>query len=208
MTGLGVVTPTGIGTSAMWDSLSNGRSGISPIEHFDASEYACRIAGYLKDFDPIGVIDKKDARHMSRYQQFAMVAADEAMRDAGLTELDDKLAVRAGCIVGSGIGGLGYMEEQTAVLLERGPSRINPYLVPMMIADLAAGQISIRYGLKGVNYAPVSACATAGHAIGEAAETIRRGDADVIVAGGFDAGVDAARGRWFRRVARAVHPQR
>jgi len=173
----------------MWASLANGVSGISPIEHFDASEYSTRFAGYVKDFDPSDIIDRKEARRMSRFQQFAMVAADEAMRDAGLTDIDEVTSLRAGCIVGSGIGGLGTMEEQTAVLLERGPSRISPFLVPMMIVDLAAGQISIRYSLKGINYAPVSACATGSHAIGEAAEAIRRGDADIIVAGGFDAGV-------------------
>jgi 3-oxoacyl-[acyl-carrier-protein] synthase II len=189
ITGIGVVTPTGVGTTAMWDSLVNGRSGISAIEHFDASAYTTRFAGYIKDFDPSALIDKKELRRMSRFQQLAMVAADEALRDAGLTDIPDELAVRAGCIVGSGIGGLGTLEEQTAVLLERGPSRITPFLVPMMIVDLAAGQISIRYGLKGINYAPVSACATGSHAIGEAAEVIRRGDADVVVAGGFDAGV-------------------
>ena len=188
-TGVGVVTPTGVGTAAMWDSLANGRSGISAIEHFDASEYTTRFGGYIKEFDPSAVIDRKEARRMSRFQQFAMVAADEAMRDAGLTEIDEELSTRAGCIIGSGIGGLGTMEEQTKVLLERGPSRISPFLVPMMIVDLAAGHVSIRYGLKGINYAPVSACATGSHAIGEAAEAIRRGVADVIVAGGFDAGV-------------------
>ena len=189
VTGVGVVTPTGVGCEAMWASLANGVSGISPIEHFDASEYSTRFAGYVKDFDPSDIIDRKEARRMSRFQQFAMVAADEAMRDAGLTDIDEVTSLRAGCIVGSGIGGLGTMEEQTAVLLERGPSRISPFLVPMMIVDLAAGQISIRYSLKGINYAPVSACATGSHAIGEAAEAIRRGDADIIVAGGFDAGV-------------------
>lgn len=189
VTGIGVVTPTGVGCDAMWDSLSNGRSGISTIEHFDASEYSTRFAGYVKDFDSSGHLDKKEARRMSRFQQFAMVAADEALRDAGLTDIDEELAVRAGCIIGSGIGGLGTMEEQTALLLERGPSRISPFLVPMMIVDLAAGAVSIRYNLKGINYAPVSACATGSHAIGEASEVIRRGDADVIVCGGFDAGV-------------------
>jgi len=189
VTGIGVVTPTGVGTVAMWDSLANGRSGISAIEHFDASAYTTRFAGYVKDFDPSDLIDKKEARRMSRFQQFAMVAAEEALQDAGLAEMPEELGLRAGCIVGSGIGGLGTMEEQNAILLERGPSRISPFLVPMMIVDLAAGQISIRYGLKGINYAPVSACATGSHAIGEAAEAIRRGDADVIVAGGFDAGV-------------------
>ena len=189
VTGVGVVTPTGVGTDAMWDSLANGRSGISTIEHFDTEGYTTRFAGYVREFDPSTVLDKKEARRMSRFQQFAMVAADEALRDAGLTEVPEELATRAGCIIGSGIGGLAAMEEQTAVLLERGPSRISPFIVPMMIVDLAAGHVSIRYNLKGINYAPVSACATGSHAIGEAAEAIRRGTADVIVAGGFDAGV-------------------
>jgi len=189
ITGMGAVTCTGVGIDAMWESLANGRSGIGPIEHFDTSDYPTRFAGYVRDFDPSGVIDSKEARRMSRFQQFAMVAADEAIRDAGLTEISEDLALRAGCIVGSGIGGLGTMEEQTAILNERGPGRISPFLVPMMIVDLAAGLISIRWGLKGINYAPVSACATGNHALGEAWEAIRRGDADVIVAGGFDAGV-------------------
>ncbi|HSK48777.1 MAG TPA: beta-ketoacyl-ACP synthase II [Coriobacteriia bacterium] len=189
VTGMGVVTCTGVGVEAMWDSLINGRSGISEIEHFDASEYPTRFAGYIKDFDPGDVIDKKEARRMSRFQQFAMVAAAEAMVDAGLENVSEELAPRAGCIIGSGIGGLGTMEEQKEILLERGPSRISPFLVPMMIVDLAAGQVSIRYGLKGINYAPVSACATGNHSLGEGFEAIRRGDADVVVAGGFDAGV-------------------
>ena len=189
VTGIGAVTCTGVGTDAMWESLSAGRSGITPIEHFDASEYSTRFAGYVRDFDPSSVIDSKEARRMSRFQQFAVVAADEAMRDAGLSEVPEELAPRAGVIVGSGIGGLGTMEDQHAVLTERGPGRISPFLVPMMIVDLAAGHISIKYGLKGINYAPVSACATGNHALGEAFEVIRRGDADVIVSGGFDAGV-------------------
>ena len=173
----------------MWDSLVNGRSGISTIEHFDASEYTTQFGGYVKDFDPLPVIDKKEVRRMSRFQQFAMVAAAEALAEAGLTEMSEDQSLRAGCIVGSGIGGIGTMEEYNQILLERGPSRITPFLVPMMIVDLAAGHISIKWGLKGINYAPVSACATGSHAIGEAAEAIRRGDADMIVAGGFDAGV-------------------
>jgi 3-oxoacyl-[acyl-carrier-protein] synthase II len=189
VTGMGAVTCTGVGADAMWESLADGRSGIGPIEHFDASEYPTRFAGYVRDFDPGDVIDKKEVRRMSRFQQFAMVAAAEAMADAGLTEVPEELAPRAGCIIGSGIGGLSTMEEQKEILLERGPSRISPFLVPMMIVDLAAGHVSIRYGLKGINYAPVSACATGNHALGEAFEAIRRNDADVIVAGGFDAGV-------------------
>ena len=188
ITGLGVVAPVGIGVDAFWDSLAHGRSGIGPIEHFDASEYATRIAGYVSDFDPTISIDKKEARRMSRFQQFAVVAADEAVADAGL-EFDEEEADRVGVIVGSGVGGLGFMEDQHAILLERGPRRISPFLVPMMITDLAAGHISIRHGAKGINYSPVSACATGSHAIGEATEAIARGSADVIIAGGFDSGV-------------------
>lgn len=189
ITGIGAVTCTGIGADAMWDSLANGRSGIAAIEHFDVSEYPTKFGGYVRDFDPSGIIEPKEARRMARFQQFALVAADEAMRDAGLENVDDELAPRAGVIVGSGIGGLGTLEDQHGILAERGPSRVSPFLVPMMIVDLAAGLISIKYGLKGINYAPVSACATGNHAIGEAFEAIRRNDADVIVAGGFDAGV-------------------
>ncbi len=189
ITGMGCVTCTGIGVDSLWDSLSAGRSGITPITHFDASAYPTRFSGYVHDFDPSAVLDSKEARRMSRFQQFAVVAADEALRDAGLEAIDEELAPRAGCIVGSGIGGLQTMEEQSALVAERGPGRTSPFLVPMMIVDLAAGHISIKYGLKGINYAPVSACATGNHALGEAFEVIRRDDADVIVAGGFDAGV-------------------
>jgi len=189
VTGIGVVTCTGIGANAMWESLAAGRSGITPIQHFDATEYPTRFGGYVHDFDTAGIIEPKEARRMSRFQQFAVVAADEAMREAGLESIDEADALRAGVIVGSGIGGLGTMEDQHAILAERGPGRISPFLVPMMIVDLAAGHISIKYGLKGINYAPVSACATGNHAIGEAFEAIRRNDADIVVAGGFDAGV-------------------
>ncbi len=189
VTGMGAVTCVGIGVGAMWDSLAAGRSGISRIDHFDASEYSTRFAGYVRDFETGGVIEPKEARRMSRFQQFALVAAAEALGDAGLDTIDDELAPRAGVIVGSGIGGLEAMEQQCAVLNERGPGRVSPFVVPMMIVDLAAGLISITHGLKGINYAPVSACASGNHAIGEAFEAIRRGDADVVVAGGFDTGV-------------------
>ncbi|MDH4140772.1 MAG: beta-ketoacyl-[acyl-carrier-protein] synthase II, partial [Coriobacteriia bacterium] len=169
VTGIGVVSSVGIGLDAMWDSIASGRSGISPIEHFDASEYLTRFAGYVSDFAPQDIIDAKEVRRLSRFQQFAIVAADEAIRDAAL-DITDDIAPRVGVIVGSGIGGLEFMEAQTAVLNERGPSRVSPFLVPMMITDLAAGHISIRYGAKGINYCPVSACSTGNHAIGEATE--------------------------------------
>ena len=190
VTGMGVVTPVGVGCDAMWASLVAGVSGIAPITAFDTSAYTVTFAGCIDDFDPSSVLDSKESRRMSRFQQYAMVAADEAVRMAGFAEgFDPYDAERIGVIVGSGVGGLHVFEEQTRVLLERGPSRISPFLVPMMIVDLAAGHISIRYGLKGPNWAPVSACATGTHALGEAFETVRRGDADAVIAGGFDAGV-------------------
>jgi 3-oxoacyl-[acyl-carrier-protein] synthase II len=173
----------------LWDAVSSGRSGIHALSHFDVSQYTTRIGGYFDEFDPSDVIDVKEQRRMSRFQQFAVVAAHEALADAGLLEIPEDLAHRAGVIVGSGIGGLEAMEQQVAILTERGPSRVSPFIVPLMIVDLAAGHISIRFGLKGINYAPVSACATGNHALGEAFEAIRRDDADVIVAGGFDAGI-------------------
>jgi 3-oxoacyl-[acyl-carrier-protein] synthase II len=189
VTGIGVVSPVGIGVDALWTSLTSGVSGVRPITSFDVSDYPVRFAATMDDFDPSSSLDTKEARRMSRFQQFAVVAADEAMADAGLARMEGEESERAGVIVGSGIGGLGLMEDQHSVLLERGPSRTSPMLVAGMIVDLAAGHISIRYNLRGINFAVVSACATGNHAIGEAFEVIRRGSADVIVAGGFDAGI-------------------
>lgn len=188
ITGLGAISPVGIGVQDTWAALVAGRSGIAPITSFDVSRYSTRFGGAVDGFSPTDWLDAKEARRLSRFQQFAVAAADEAIADAGLTITED-IATRAGVIVGSGIGGLATMEEQTLILAERGPDRISPFLVPMMIVDLAAGHISIRHGLKGINYAPVSACATGNHAIGEAGEAIRRGTADVVVTGGFDCGL-------------------
>lgn len=188
VTGIGVVSPLGIGLEATWQAAVSGRSGVGPIDTFDVSEYPARFAALVRDFDPSGVLDPKEARRLARFQQFAMVAAEEALADSGL-RITDGNARRVGVIVGSGIGGLGTMEEQSAVLAERGPSRVSPFLVPMMIVDLAAGHISIRHGAKGINYAPVAACATGNNAIGEAFEVIRRGSADAVISGSFDAGV-------------------
>lgn len=188
ITGLGAVSPVGVGVDATWGALVAGRSGIGPITAFDASAYPTRFAGCVDDWDPTPWIDAKEARRLSRFQQFAVAAAQMAIDDAGLV-VDETNAERVGVIVGSGIGGLQTMEEQKSVLDEKGPGRVSPFLVPMMIVDLAAGHISIRLGAKGINYAPVSACATGNHAIGEAGEAIKRGDVDVVVAGGFDCGV-------------------
>ncbi len=188
VTGIGAVSPLGVGIESFAEGLLAGRSGAVPITEFDASAYTTRFACTVPDIDPSGVLDGKEARRMSRFQQFAMVAAAEAIADASL-EITDDNADRVGVIVGSGIGGLMTMEEQHTTLTERGPSRVSPFLVPMMIVDLAAGHISIKWGAKGINYAPVSACSTGNHSIGEAGEAIRRGAADVVIAGGFDCGV-------------------
>jgi 3-oxoacyl-[acyl-carrier-protein] synthase II len=188
VTGLGVVSPVGTGVDKTWAALLAGKSGVKPITSFDASEYSTRFAATIDDFDPVALLGSKEARRASRFQQVALAAADEALADSGLV-IDDDNAERIGVIVGSGIGGMAVMEEQHSILLERGPGRVSPLIVPMMIVDLAAGHISIRIGAKGINYAPVSACATGNHAIGEAGEAIRRGDADVIFAGGFDCAI-------------------
>ncbi|MDP2400888.1 MAG: beta-ketoacyl synthase N-terminal-like domain-containing protein, partial [Actinomycetota bacterium] len=188
VTGIGAISPVGIGATTSWEAVVAGRSGIAPITAFDVDAYSTRFGGMVDDFDPSHWLDSKEARRLSRFQQFAVAAADEAIADAAL-EITDDNADRVGVIVGSGIGGLSTMEEQTRILLERGPGRISPFLVPMMIVDLAAGHISIRHGARGINYAPVSACSTGNHAIGEAGEAIRRGAADVVIAGGFDCGI-------------------
>jgi len=188
VTGMGVVSPVGIGTAAVWDSVVAGRSGVTAVTAFDVTAYPTRFAATLPDWDPSPWIEAKEARRMSRFQQFALAAALMAVEDAGLV-IDESNAERVGVIVGSGIGGLGTMEEQLLILTEKGPGRVSPFLVPMMIVDLAAGHISIRLGAKGINFAPVSACATGNHSIGEAGEAIKRGDADVVLAGGFDCGV-------------------
>lgn len=188
ITGLGVVSPLGMGVEATWTAAAAGTSGMRDIDMFDVSEYTTRFAALVDGFDPSGVLDAKEVRRFSTFQQYAVVAAAEALEDASL-EITDEIAPRVGVIVGSGIGGLLTMEEQHTVLTERGPSRVSPLLVPMMIVDLAAGHISIKFGAKGINYAPVSACSTGNHAIGEAFEAIRRGSADVVISGSFDAGV-------------------
>ncbi len=188
VTGMGAVSPVGIGIPEVWDAITSGRSGIGEITLFDASAYSTRFGGCVDDWDPLPWIDAKEARRMARFQQFAVAAAQMAMDDCGLV-IDESNAERVGVIVGSGIGGLQTMEEQKEILMEKGPGRVSPFLVPMMIVDLAAGHISIQLGAKGINYAPVSACATGNHSIGEAGEAIRRGDADVVIAGGFDCGI-------------------
>jgi len=185
ITGMGVVSPVGIGKEKFWASLIGGRSGIGPITLFDTAGYPVTIAGEVKGFDLSDKVESKELRHLDRFVQFAIEAADEAIEDSGLDIAAN--AERVGVIVGSGIGGLRTLEDQHIVLRERGPRRVNPFLIPMMIPNMAAGQISIFYGAKGPNYCPVSACTTSNHAVGEAFEIIRRGAADACIAGGAEA---------------------
>ncbi|MFH1475309.1 MAG: beta-ketoacyl-ACP synthase II, partial [Chloroflexota bacterium] len=187
-TGLGLVTALGGDVASTWEGLVAGRSGIRPITAFDPSRVASRIAGEVRDFDPSPVLDRKEQRRNDRYTQLALVATRQAMDDAGLPErLDGSLAERTGIILGTGLGGGLTFAEQVAVSLGKGPDRISPFFVPMAIPNLAAGQASIAFGALGPNFAVSSACATGAHALGEAWETIRRGDADVMIAGSSEA---------------------
>jgi len=178
----------GIGKEAFWESLINGKSGIARITFFDVDDFSTQIAGEVKDFDPSKSIEVKEARRMDRFSQFAVAATKLALEDAELT-IDDSIAERVGVIVGSGVGGLGTLEAQHKVLLEKGPRRVSPFLVPMMICNLAAGHVSIAFGAKGPNACTVTACASASHAIGDAYELIKRGAADICIAGGSEAAI-------------------
>jgi 3-oxoacyl-[acyl-carrier-protein] synthase II len=188
ITGLGLVTPLGNDVPTTWDGLVAGRSGVGPITHFDASDYPTRIAAEVKDFDPVALFGHREARRMDRFSQFAMAAASQALDDSGLS-VNESNAHRVGAVIGSGIGGIISVLEQAEILRTRGPRRVSPFLVPMMLPDTAPGQVAINYGLKGPNFAVISACATGANAIGEAAEVIRRGAADAMLAGGAEAGI-------------------
>jgi 3-oxoacyl-[acyl-carrier-protein] synthase II len=184
VTGLGAVTPLGNDVRSTWDSALAGRSGVDWIRSFDASEYPVRIAAEVKDFDPTSVASPKDARKLDRNVLLALGAAREAMGDAGLNGFDP---TRVGIVFGSAIGGFLGVMEQHDILLERGPERVSPNFLPNVLVDSASGQLAISLGIRGPNYAVVSACATGSHAVGEAAELIKRGDADVVLAGGTEA---------------------
>jgi 3-oxoacyl-[acyl-carrier-protein] synthase II len=188
ITGLGLVTPLGHDVPTTWDALVAGRSGVGPITHFDTSEYPARIAAEVKAFDPAALFGRREARRMDRFTQFAMVAAGQALEDSGLIVTDDN-AHRVGAVIGSGVGGISSILDQAEVLRERGPRRVSPFLVPMMLPDTAPGQVAISYGLKGPNFAVISACASGANAIGEAAEVIRRGAADAMLAGGAEGAI-------------------
>jgi 3-oxoacyl-[acyl-carrier-protein] synthase II len=184
VTGLGAVTPLGNDAPSTWQSAVEGRSGIDFIKAFDASEFPVRIAAEVKDFDEAEVVGGKDARKLDRNVVLAVAASREALADSGL-EIDDPS--RVGVVLGSAIGGLIGIAEQHSALLDRGPGRVAPWFIPSVLADTASGQVAIDLGVRGVNYAPVSACATGSHAVGEAAEIIKRGDADAVIAGGTEA---------------------
>ncbi|MBT6103982.1 MAG: beta-ketoacyl-ACP synthase II [Verrucomicrobia bacterium] len=190
ITGLGVITPLGQGIGAFWENLLAGQCGIGPVTAYDTEGYACAIAGEVKDFDPTPAFPSpKEVRRTDRFTQFAMVAGWEAINDSGL-DLDAADRDRIGAFIGSGIGGLGTMEKQHKTLLDRGPGRVSPFFIPMMILNMASGMFSLYNGLRGPNIATCSACATASHAIGEAWRTLVMDDADVMLAGGTEAAVN------------------
>ncbi len=188
VTGMGAVTPIGIGVKAYWEGITQEKIGFAPITRFDAAEYKCRLAAEVKDFLPENYMDKKSARRMELFCQFAVAAAGEALQDAGL-DMEKEDAYRVGCSIGSGIGSLQAIEREYARLLEKGPSRVAPLFVPLMISNMAAGNVSIAFGLKGKSLNVVTACATGTNSIGEAFRAIQYGDADVMVAGGTEGAV-------------------
>ena len=188
VTGVGLVSPVGMGTRANWDALCAGTSGIGPITRFDATHFATRFAGEVKNFDPLQWIEKKELKKMDIFIQFAVAASQYAMDDARLT-IDAALAPRIGVFIGSGIGGFTTIEEQHSAYLEGGPRKISPFFIPSSIINLAAGQVSIRFGAKGPNLATCTACTASAHAIGDSYEIIKRGAADAMIAGGAEAAV-------------------
>ena len=186
VTGMGALTPLGLDINTTWEGLVDGKSGIDHITQFDASSLETRFAGEVKGFDPVEYMGRKEARRMDRFSQLAVAASVEAVRDAGL-EINDTNKANIGVLIGSGIGGLLTMSEQVRILIEQGPDRVSPFLVPMMIADMASAQVSIALGARGPNFCPTSACSSGSDAIGTAYEIIKRGDAEAMFAGGSEA---------------------
>jgi len=186
ITGIGVVSPIGTGNAEFVQSLKAGKSGISTIEHFDITNFPTKIGGYIKDFDPEKFIDKKRAKRMARFTQMGSAAAKMAIEDSGL-DLSKEDLTRIGVVTGTGMGGLDVIEEQEATLLNKGPRRVSPFLIPMIITNMLPGEIAITYGFKGPNYAVTSACSSANHAMGDALNMLRNGYADVMISGGAEA---------------------
>jgi 3-oxoacyl-[acyl-carrier-protein] synthase II len=188
ITGLGLVTPLGTGLEKNWEALMAGRSGIGPITHFDASDFTVRIAGEVRDFNPLDWIEKRDVKKMDLFIQYAIASAEQAMRQSGL-KIDDDNAERVGVLIGNGIGGLFTLEENHLLYLETRFKRITPFCIPKLLSNLAPGQIAIRYGARGVNLTTTSACASGSHAVGEAYRMIRHGYLDAAITGGSEAAV-------------------
>lgn len=190
ITGIGLVTPVGMTVDAFWDNVTAGRSAIGPITHFDPAPYATRIAAEVKDFEPLVFCDRKEARHMDRFTQFAIAAASLALADAGLDPLPPTLSSdRVATWIGSGIGGMSTIEKQITALAEGGPRRVNPFTIPMLIANMAAGQVAVRWGLGGRCGGPVTACATGTNAVGDALRFIQDGEADLVLTGAAEAAI-------------------
>ncbi|MFP6570024.1 MAG: beta-ketoacyl-ACP synthase II [Dehalococcoidia bacterium] len=188
VTGVGLITPVGVDRATTWKNLVDGKSGVEQIESFDAEGFESRIAGEIPEFDPLERLERKASRRLDRFSQFACVASLEAMEQAGL-DMEKEDATRVGVLIGSGVGGIITLSDQFDVLREKGPTRVSPFLIPMMLTDLAGGQVSMLIGAKGPNFAVVSACATGADSIGEAKAMIERGDIDVAIAGGTEASV-------------------
>jgi 3-oxoacyl-[acyl-carrier-protein] synthase II len=188
VTGVGLLSPVGIGTEETWQAIRNGTSGIGRITAFDPAAFSCQIAGEVKNFDPANYIEKKEVKKMGRFIQFAIAAADFALKSSGLTVSPD-VAERVGVYIGSGIGGFEVIEREHKILLEKGPGRISPFFIPATIINLASGYVSIRTGAKGPNSATATACTSSAHAIGDSYKIIQRGDADVMICGGAEAAV-------------------
>ena len=188
ITGLGAITPIGNNLTEYWDGLLQGRNGVGSVTLFDASEHACNIAAEVKDFDPHQYLDKKDAKRMDRFAQFGVCASKQAIADAGI-EIDDLNADRIGVLIGTGVGGLKVMEDQNENLLTKGPRKVSPFTIPMMIANMAAGLTAIHTGARGPNSCTVTACAAGSHAIGDAFRLIQTGYADAMICGGAEAAV-------------------
>lgn len=185
---MGAITPIGNSVEEFWNGIKEGKTGFGPITYFDTADYRCKLATEVKDFDPAQYMDKKSARRMEQFCQFAVAAAGQAISDAGL-DMEQEDPYMVGCSVGSGIGSLQAMEREYDRLKEKGPGRVGPMLVPLMISNMAAGNVSIAYGLKGKSLNVVTACATGTHSIGEAYRTIQYGDADVMIAGGTESSI-------------------
>jgi 3-oxoacyl-[acyl-carrier-protein] synthase II len=189
VTGLGVLSPCGNDVPTFWNNVTTGKSGIGPITQFDASDFSVRFAGEVRDFEPgKSFKNPKEARRCDRFTQFAVAVAKEAMEDSGM-DLSQEDLTRFGTMIGSGIGGLSTLEEQHRTLMEKGPKRVSPFLIPMLITNMASGLVSIEHGLMGPNYCIVTACATANHCVGEAWRLIKLGEADCFVAGGTEAAI-------------------